>query len=212
MKTLHRSFLFTLIGTQLLFADNTVTSDFKMIKQQNSISLYERWIKHNGNEVRELKAEFEIRSTSIQSILSLLKNGSRGTEWNNNSKTYQVSLTKEEHVWITYICYGIPWPMDDQDCCLRYSYEPAALTASSFAISFESTNYPAFPVKKDVTRITGTKGKWSIENTGNGNFKIAYQVATDKSSSIPRWISDPLVYNNLLKTIASFRSILENKN
>ena len=46
----------------LLFAGFCAAGDFELVKADRNISLYERWVKHNGNTVRELKADFFVKA------------------------------------------------------------------------------------------------------------------------------------------------------
>jgi hypothetical protein len=104
----------------------------------------------------------------------------------------------------------MPAIMDDQECCLLYQL-PSSFSQQQnmYVINFESTLSPLFPVSSDVTRITGVKGQWILEQLSNGNMKVTYIISSDKSSNIPRFISDPIVHNNLFKTITNFKTLLE---
>jgi hypothetical protein len=39
--------------------------------------------------------------------------------------------------------------------------------------------------------------------------RVTYIVSTRRSSKVPRWISDPLVRNNLFETMTAFKNTLE---
>jgi len=183
--------------------------DFELVKAERNVALYERWIKHNGNTVRELKASFTAKAASAEAVVALLKNPAKGPKWNTNAKNYKIAYTSNDAVWLTYVRYKIPWPLDDQDCSLKYSFNKADLNNPVCNIYFEGITTDKFPVVKNVTRITGTKGKWMVEKVKEGNLKITYQIVTDKSASVPRWVSDPIIHDNLFKTITEFRKLLE---
>lgn len=185
-----------------LFANRPPASDFKLVKQAENIFLYERWIDAPDNgKVREIKAIFLVR-TDVASIIRLLKDPARGKEWNANAKDYRVMPLPEENRWISYIQYDIPWPFDDQDCCLAFHYQHNEVT-------FQSTQHAAFPVTENMSRITGTRGRWVLENMHSGNVKVTYFITTDRSKKIPRWVSDPIVHSNLFKTMAQFKKLAE---
>lgn len=187
---------------QPLFARQPLAGEFKLVKQADNIFLYERWIDAPATgKVREIKAVFLVR-TNIPSIVRLLKDPARGKEWNANAKDYRIMPQPEENRWISYIQYDIPWPFDDQDACLAFHYQ-------NNEVSFESTQNAAFPVADGMSRITGTRGKWVMENMHSGNVKVTYFITTDRSKKIPRWVSDPIVHNNLFKTMAQFKKLAE---
>ncbi len=199
----------TLLAFILLSASFCKASDFELVKAGQNIALYERWVKHNGHTVRELKADFMVKAASAEAVVALLKNPAKGPRWNTNASNYKIAYTSNETVWLTYVRYKIPWPMDDQDCSLKYSFNKSDLNNPVCNIYFEGIYTESFPVIKNVTRITGTKGKWVFEKAKDGNAKITYQIVTDKSASVPRWVSDPIIHDNLFKTITEFRKLLE---
>lgn len=183
-------------------------ADFKLIQSQQNIALYERWVQHNGNNVRELKAIFTVKTSGAANVIQLLKDAGKGNVWNPNASAYKIRALQNTS-WLTYIRYKTPFPMDDQDCCLKYSYTDADINKPACSIYFESMASSNYPIKNDVTRITGIKGQWLIENKGNGTAKITYQIVSDKSASVPRWVSDPIIHNNLFTTISGFKKLLE---
>jgi len=202
--------VFALLLCQLFFVQNSFASDFKIVKKQGDIILYERWITDTkGESVRELKAEFLVKSNT-ENIIDLLKNQPEGTKWNRNASEYRIVNTHNNERWINYIKYDMPAIMDDQECCLLYRLHSSFSQQQNICvISFESTLCPLFPVNSDVTRITGVRGRWILEQLSNENMKVTYIISSDKSSNIPRFISDPIVHNNLFKTMANFKTLLE---
>ena len=156
MKRYNHLFVFLSI---LLISNGTSATDFKLVKTVNGISLYERWVPHNGNTVRELKAVFEITGAGLPDIITLLRDADKGNLWNTRASQYKIAGTTDQNTWLNYIRYKLPWPMDDQDCSLKYQAFPVAN-----AIFFESVSHPAYPRIKNVSRLEGTSGKWMIEN------------------------------------------------
>ena len=136
----------------------------------------------------------------------MLKNASRGKDWNKNAVAFNTVL-QPDNSWITYIRYRIPWPFDDQDVCLQYHVIPGNKTTHE--VHFQSIASEHFPVNKNVTRVAGAKGKWVFKKSSDGKTEIVYTIATEKSSQVPRWVSDPLVHNNLLDAMDALRKIVE---
>lgn len=179
------------------------TGDYKIVKQDKVVTLYERWIPiGNDEKVRELKANFDVRSTSVK-LMALLQNQQQGTRWTPHAKEYKVSATAKPNQWINYVKYSMPWPFDDQDCCLLFSYD------NPNQISFASTFSDIYPLKKNISRINNANGKWLMQDKGNGILNITYTISTAKSKKVPAWISDPIVRNNMVETMKSFKKTLE---
>ncbi|MBO9154013.1 hypothetical protein ACFOTA_17475 [Chitinophaga sp. GCM10012297] len=202
MKSIIIIVIMSAVFIQPLFAGKLPAEDFKFVKQSNNVFLYERWIAAGNDEkVREIKAVFLVRA-SRNSLISLLKDPVKGRDWNVNAKEYRVLPLPEGNRWISYIQYDIPWPFDNQDCCLSFQ-------SSESEVTFQSTRHSAFPEKDGIMRLTGTKGKWVLENMHSGNVKVTYFITTDRSRKIPRWVSDPIVHNNLIKTMTRFKTLAE---
>lgn len=185
--------------------------EFRLLKRRHAIALYERWIRHNGNEVRELKAEFTARTDKAENLVRLLKNESLGLEWNSDARIYEVVEGKEPDAWLLYLQYDIPWPLDDYDCLLAYRYEETPGNGILAEISFKSITSDRFPVSGSVSRITGIQGKWVLEEQA-GCLKVTYLLATDRNEKVPRWVADPIVHDNMFKTMTKFRNCLEARN
>ncbi len=208
MKRVTISFVALFIATSL-FAYPIITSDFKIVKKEGNITLYERWITGSQREqVRELKAEFSVKC-KIEDVVKLLKNETLGTQWNRNASAFKIVDSGNQCDWINYIRYDMPLLFDDQDCCLQYKLPLTDISNNQFLqIPFQSINSPAFPTKKGVKRITGINGEWKLEQLNN-ELKIIYIISSDRSTSVPRFISDPIIHQNLFKSMANFQTLLE---
>ncbi|RBL89819.1 sterol desaturase family protein [Chitinophaga flava] len=201
-----------LLLVQPVFAHQSAESDYKLVKRNKSISLYERWLPAGENEerVREIKAVFTVKS-DVQAVARLLTDQQQGVVWNVRARIYRVLPMVESREWVTYLKYNIPWPFGDQDCCLLFHLKAHPYNERSGEISFESTLSNRFPVTDNVTRITGTHGRWLMEDLGDNGMQITYTITTNRSARIPRWVSDPIVRNNMFETMSTFRSILEKR-
>jgi hypothetical protein len=202
--------IFAFILCSICFAKNMMASDFKIVKKQGAITLFERWITGTKDEpVRELKAEFLVES-DIESVIRLLKNQATGIEWNKNASLYKIANTLNRNQWINYIKYNMPAMFDDQECCLLYKMTDSfSSDKDRCLINFESTTCPMFPLNLDVKRITGISGQWKLEAQQNHLLKVTYLISSDRNSKIPRFISDPIVHNNLFNTMENFKNLLE---
>jgi hypothetical protein len=128
-----------------------------------------------------------------------------GRTWNPRVKTYKV-LSPEETSWVCYIEYDLPWPVSNQDCVLQYKL--LQHSAESVEITFKGMEHPLFPRRKRIERIADIRGRWIFTRTSEG-ISVEYYISTTPSSTLPSWVTDPIIRNNLIETLASFRKILE---
>lgn len=192
----------------LFFIQDSLTDDFELVKEEDSITLYERWIMYNGERVRELKANFTVEDATTDELEMLLKNDSEGTRWNRHAGIYEVIPGETPLTWQVYVQYDMPWPLKDMDCNLAYRVEKNPDNGGETIISFNETENSRYPVSSEFNRITGTEGKWIVRPQEDG-LAVTYLIKTDRSSEIPGWVSDPIVHKNLFKTISYFKNILE---
>ena len=181
------------------------TADFTLVKAARGIALYERWYTVTSTvSAREIKATFTVR-TEPAAALALLRNDMKGELWNKNANTYEV-VDIREHSWVSYIQYDLPWPLKNQDCVLEYNIrgEP-----DNLRITFRNIDHTAFPVKNRVQRIPDIRGRWILRAL-DGKVLVEYYISTKPSKTLPGWITDPIIRNNLLETVDAFRATLEN--
>jgi hypothetical protein len=182
----------------------TDTSTFVLVRQTDGIYLYERWYALTPDvRAREIKATFRIRATPDAAV-ALIKDASRGKQWNKNTCTYKI-VSMEANSWTSYIQYDLPWPVSNQDCVLQYDHRVASDTIS---IIFRGISHPLFPEKNRIQRIHELRGKWLFVRTGN-EYHVEYFITTTPSKTLPGWVTDPIIRNNLLETLLAFRSIVE---
>jgi hypothetical protein len=185
---------------------STDTADFTLVKTERGISLYERWYPITSTEnARQIKATFTVRANST-AALNLLKDGSKGELWNKNTNDYEVVDVRGDS-WVSYIQYDLPWPVKNQDCVLRYDTHK---DPDKVSVMFRNTNHPAFPVKNRVERIPEIEGKWIFKRSED-ELHVEYYIATTASKTLPGWVTDPIIRNNLVETLHVFRRILESR-
>ena len=184
----------------------TDTTGFYLVKKSAGIDLYERWYAIKPDQpAREIRATFMI-DTTPEAAIALMKDASKGKQWNKSTDTYNVVEAAEDS-WICYIQYNLPWPVSNQDCVLHYNVH---LKTDTVTISFNGIEHSLFPVYRRVQRIQEIRGKWIFIKTGN-QFKVEYYITTTPSRTLPGWMTDPIIRNNLVDTMVSFRSLLEGK-
>jgi hypothetical protein len=181
----------------------TDSSGFVLVKKAHGIELYERWdATSNGEPAREVKAVFNVKRGASE-VSSLIRDESKGMQWNKNACVYKV--LEENQRWVCNIQYDLPWPVSNQDCVLEYREE---FSDGRFVIAFNSIDHPSFPMQHEVIRIADVRGKWMLTKTDEG-MKVEYFITTTPSETLPRWITDPIIRNSLLKSLVAFRTILE---
>ena len=183
---------------------------FMLIKKEDDISIYERWVNFPNSKppikAREVKGEFTVNNT-IYAALALIKNEAKIMEWQSHVSEFKVYLQPDTLTWLEYSYHDIPWPVSDQDHFLVYKLTVVKPNAELF-VTFESrVNAKLAPVREDVSRM-GLTGSWRLERLGNRKTKVTYRIMS-MPSSIPKFFTDPVIRRNMMSTIKSYMELLE---
>jgi hypothetical protein len=195
-----------------LITENSSAPDksakFTLVRSDENVSIYTRWIPVNETRsTRQLKAEFVI-DCPVEKVVSVLRDEKTYTQWMKASKTYFRLKTISENQWYSYVQFSIPWPLNNQDCILKYEvHENNELLRTEITLVGE----PDFLKTYDgVERISHMEGSWVITQIGTGKSRVEYLVYSNQAPKFPTWITDPLIQKNLLKTMNAFREIVMN--
>lgn len=176
---------------------------FVQVYEKNSITLHERPIVNRfGEEVREVKALF-LANSPIESVVEILRNTSHGIKWNLGACAYEVHHEQAES-WITYIEYDLPWPLNNHDAVLMHQL---FVDDTKIEVSLESVE-EVIATKDGVDRMEQVQGKWTARQLAPNLVEISYQVSA-KPSPVPRFITDPIVHYQMVRSMSALRQLLE---
>jgi hypothetical protein len=152
-----------------------------------------------------LKAEFFVNAP-FEKIVQLIKDGKTTAQWMKNTKSYYIIKAIDQDNWYSYVQFSVPWPFNNQDCIIKYEV-PAPNAFSKYVIRFSGV--PDYlPEYKKVTRISHMEGVWRLLYLGKNSTKIEYEIFSKQAPSFPRWITDPIIQNNLISTMDAFRTMV----
>lgn len=183
---------------------------FKLVKQEGTTAIYERWITFpNSNppiEAREVKGEFYFNNT-IFAGLNLIQDEKKIQLWQKHVSEFKVYPQLDTMGWIEYSYHDIPWPVSDQDHLLEYRIEKL-IPGRLLFLSFESReDLKLAPVRKGVTRME-LSGSWTWEQVSPDRVKVTYRILS-KPIGIPKWLTDPIIRSNIMTTIEEYVALLE---
>jgi hypothetical protein len=192
----------------LLAQEKADEKGFKLVKEKDNISVYERWIffpkVDPPIEAREVKGVFLVHAT-IEEALALVKNESKIKQWQSHVEKFKI-YPQTDTTWYEYSYHDIPWPVSDQDHFLIYEIEEK-IPGKRLFMTFESVvNDKYAPVDDDAYRMR-LSGSWLFEKREK-DLRVTYRILS-MPSSIPRIFTDPVIRSNLMSTIKSYINILE---
>lgn len=177
-----------------------------LIRKEEGITVYQRWIKLPGNrDGRQLYVDFLIHDT-ISGIRKALCDAESAMEWMTGIKEFSLVQKTDTSTWYVYLLYDIPWPLRKQDLIVRYRLSVPD-TEGSFRL--EMTGCPDFlPENKGITRVTHMEGTWVISREGPESTRVQYFLFSAQRSSLPKWLTDPIIQSNLINTMRNLRDFV----
>jgi len=187
-----------------------VNGKFNLVRSDDNIFIYTRWIPvTETRSTRQLKAEFVIDFPS-EKVISVLLDEKTYTTWMKATKSYYRLKTVNENVWYSYVQFSIPWPLNNQDCILKYEvHENTDLLKTEIKIVGDPDFLKPF---EGVERISHMEGCWVITRIGTCKTRVEYYICSNQVPKFPAWITDPLIQKNLLKSMIAFREIVMHNN
>lgn len=183
---------------------------FTLVKQNGSVYIYERWLTFPKSDppvkAREVKGEFTYNN-SIYAGLALIKDEKKVKQWQDHVSEFKVYLNSDTTTWLEYSYHDIPWPVSDQDHFLEYRLLEKKPGTQLF-ITFETKyNETLAPLRDGVTRMD-LSGSWTLEQIAPDKTKATYRILS-RPLNIPKFITDPVIRNNMMTTIEEFIAIME---
>jgi hypothetical protein len=188
----------------------TGTQDgFELVRDEDGIVVYERWVtfpeSNPPTTAREVKSEFYVRGR-IADALALLQDEKQIYTWQKHVAEFKV-YPHTDSLWYEYSYHDIPWPVSDQDHFLEYRIEDPVESDGIFITFRTVQNKKLAPVRKGVSRMT-LAGSWYLQEIPGGKIKATYRILS-MPGNMPRFITDPVIRNNLMTTVRSYITILE---
>jgi len=184
------------------------SANFTLVRRDENISIYTRWIPATETRLtRQIKAEFIIDSPADK-IVSVLRDEKSYLLWMKSTKSYYRLKTVNDNQWFAYIQFSIPWPLNNQDCILKYEVHESleALRTEIYLVG-----EPDFlKTYEGVERISHMEGSWIITQIDSGKSRVEYYMYSKQAPKFPTWITDPLIQKNLLKTMNALRDLIKN--
>jgi hypothetical protein len=182
---------------------------FEVVRDEDNILVYERWVTFPGSDppvtAREVKSEFLVK-TKVPYALSLIRDESKLKLWQKHVSEFKV-YPHTDSVWFEYSYHDIPWPVSDQDHFLQYTIEDPEESDGVFITFRTVENTQLAPERKNVSRMT-LAGSWYFQDMRDGKIRITYRILS-MPGSLPRFITDPVIRNNLMSTVRAYIDILE---
>jgi hypothetical protein len=181
-------------------------SEYKLVVDEDFVRIYEKWItQKNQGQVREIKVEFTVYADA-QRILDCLQEENLINQWTKNHKSCKVTY-QDKATWVVSILYPIPWPSKNKEGIILHSLK--SFSPEGFFVALTSQDQPLYRLDPNASLLGKTEGFWTAVRQKTGAYLMTYQVPTQQDQVLPRWVTDPIVRNNLVNSMAALRDLAQ---
>ena len=185
------------------YQDPEHTTEWEQRKSEDGISIYTRKLNNRHAEWRETKAAMTTNQPLGNCIEILAGTCKIWESLPQMQSTEELDVGADGKFWVSYLVFDMPWPLKKQDlivkCNLTWDMEHEV-----YLISLLSA--PEYiPRKKGVKRIEHFDGTWSLQQSDLNVTQVEYVAAAAGKSPLPRWVTEPIVHNNLIKLMSNLR-------
>jgi len=181
---------------------------YTLAKSESGINLYTRWLPvDDTRSARQVKVCFAV-DAPMAAVQATLLDDAQVSLWMKGTCEYRRLTDTTAGMWHTYIRFSIPWPLNDQDCIIRYAV--VKQTPSCYEITIDGE--PGFLELKDgVKRISHMTGSWKLMHVSPSRTLVEYTIFSAEPSSFPKWITDPIIQNNMIDSMEAFREHVDRR-
>jgi hypothetical protein len=181
-------------------------SSWELRKHDDDVLIYQRWVEAEpGRKARELYAEVEVKATPGQ-LAQIIRNEKYGTQWLSMADEYSVLRESSDSEWYAYSRFNF-LPALRFDLVTRNEMK---LDPESHNITIDISGQPNYLAEDEkYRRLSHFEGRWEFVSADDAHTRIRYFMFSKTKPFLPRWITDPFVFNEMGNCVANVKKIAE---
>lgn len=182
------------------------SANWELRKHDDDVYIYQRWVEAEpGRKARELYAEIQVKSTPEQ-LAQIICNEKYGCEWLSMADEYKVLKKNSDLEWYAYSKFDF-LPALRFDLITR---NEMITNPTDHSIVIGISGEPNYlPEDEKYRRLSHFEGKWEFVSTDGTHARIRYYMFSKTKPFLPRWITDPFVFNEMENCVSNVKKIAE---
>lgn len=180
------------------------TNDCELKKNTDNILVYT--CKSENERLKSLKATFTLSNTTIEELVTFLKQVDRYTEWQYNMCSAKLLKPLSEDSMIVRTEIDAPWPVDNRELIVEYSFhqnlKDKKLKVITKTLPFD------YPTSDDVVRVPFSYAEWDVSSLNNTLY-ITYTMRIDPGGSVPAWLINMAMADGPHQSFMKLKKLLE---
>ena len=192
--------------TETLSETPPETSNWDLCKKKENVSIFQRWVEAEpGRDAREIYVETVV-SAKPEKLTQIILDENYGKQWLAMADEYKVITRPSPDEWYAYSRFNFT-PLLKFDL-ITFNQLSADQENHSYTIGI-SGKPDYWPEKKNFRRLSHFSGKWEFIPADDGQTCVRYYLFSKTKPFLPRWITDPFVFNELESCINNVKLIAE---
>lgn len=181
-------------------------NNWELRKHDDDVFIYQRWMEAEpGRKARELYAEIQVNSTPGQ-LAQIIRSEKYGTEWLSMADEYKVLRENSDSEWYAYSRFNF-LPALRFDLVTR---NKMYLNSANHNITIDISGQPDYlPEDEKYRRLSHFEGRWEFASTDDTHTRIRYYMFSKTKPFLPRWVTDPFVFNEMENCVVNVKKIAE---
>lgn len=184
----------------MLMAARSAAQTWKLVKDKDGIKVYTR--DEPNSNLKSFKGEANF-TTNLKYLCARIGNLDNLDWWDDDVKDVKILHHERDKLIRYYFVYDAPWPFTDRELCVEahITKDPTAGLLIVHATPFVCQ----IAERKDAVRIKNYWQRWTIQDTGNGNFHVTLEGFLDPGGNIPSWLYNMVITDTPMKVIRNLR-------
>ncbi|MFT5167963.1 MAG: hypothetical protein ACI8P3_003202 [Saprospiraceae bacterium] len=178
--------------------------DWKLKKEENGIKVFTRGIANSN--LKELKINLTLESTSLFKVLDVLNNVSSYKDWVFKCiESREISVLNEKEI-VSYYKFDFPWPLSDRDIYMKAHTE---ITPDHKSAVITTSVLPTYGDKEEgVVRVEDHLNSWELHEIGD-QVELTYYLKSNPGGKIPDWVVNLAIDTGPTNTLTNLRGLIQ---
>ncbi|HOX82802.1 MAG TPA: START domain-containing protein [Chryseolinea sp.] len=177
--------------------------DCVLKKDSDKILVYT--CKSESERFKSLRATFTISNTTVEELLTFLKQVDRYTAWQYNMCSAKTLKVVSDSAIIVRTEIDAPWPVDNRELIVEYSFSQSShkkLKVITKTLMFD------YPFSENVVRVPFSHAEWDVEMVDN-TLHVTYSMKIDPGGSVPAWLVNMAMADGPHQSFVKLKKLLE---
>ncbi len=188
----------------LLALSTIAQSSWELHKEEDGIKVFTR--KQEGKKIKELRIEMTWK-TSLQELMAAFQDIENHKTWVFRTPVSERVKKLGAQSLIYYVMLDFPFPANDRDIVIHYSWNQDPVT--KIVETRSTTSNYEMPIDEGIIRVKDFGTHYTLIPLEGQRVKIIYEAWMDPDGSIPAWMVNLAVSKGPTKSMKALRDLLQ---